>query len=120
VAGSVAVGIVFWFVASVLVWWIGAMAMRAGSEFPALLRAVGFSAAPLVALAVCAPLTGRIALLASLAIHSWAAVVFGSAVKSALGAPPLRSIAVASSALLATITLLVMAASVLIRMALLD
>ena len=120
VAGNAAVGIVFWFVASVLVWRIGALARPPGADFPALLRAVGFSAAPLAALAICAALSGRSALFASLAIHSWAAVVFASAVKPALGAPLLRSLVVAGSALLATIALLVLAAGVLIRMALLD
>jgi hypothetical protein len=119
-AGSPAIGAVVWLVAAVLAWEIGARWTGARSDFPALLRALGFAAAPLVALALCAGLSGTPRTLWWIGVHLWATLAFGVAVRSALDVSPVRALVVCVSALGIAVLLLALAAAVLFDTAFLD
>jgi len=120
IAGSLAIGVLVWLVAAVLAWGIGARWTEARSDFGALLRALGFAAAPLVALALCAGLSGTPRTLWWIGVHLWATLAFGVAVRSALDVSPVRALVVCVSALGIAILLLALAAAVLFDTAFLD
>ena len=119
-AGSPAIGAVVWIVAAVLAWEIGARWTGVRSDFPALLRALGFAAAPLIALGGCAWLSGWPRTLWWVGCHLWATLAFGIAVRSALDVSPVRALVVCASALGMTLALLFAAAAVLFDAAFLD
>jgi hypothetical protein len=120
IAGSPAIGVVVWLVAAVLAWAIAAEWIGGRSDFPALLRALGFAAAPLIALGGCAWLSGWPRTLWWVGCHLWATLAFGIAVRSALDVSPVRALVVCASALGMTLALLFAAAAVLFDAAFLD
>lgn len=120
IAGSPAMGAVVWLVAAVLAWEIGARWTGVRSDFAALLRALGFAAAPLVALVACAGLSGTPRTLWWIGAHLWATLAFAVAVRSALAVSPVRALLVCVSALGIAVLLLALAAAVLFDIAFLD
>lgn len=118
--GSPAVGLVVWMVAAVLVWGIAAEALARAPEFSPLLRTLGFAAAPLVGLAVCAALPPPAARIWWGVVHAWATLAFAIAVREGLGVSMLRALVVCVVALGIALVLLLLAAAVLIDAAFLD
>jgi len=119
-AGSPAIGAVVWLVAAVLAWEIGARWTGVRSDFSALLRALGFAAGPLIALIVCAGLSGTPRTLWWIGVHLWATLAFAVAVRSALDVSAVRALLVCVSALGIAVLLLALAAAVLFDTAFLD
>ena len=118
--GSPAVGVLVWLVAAVLVWGIGVEWLGHRSDFPRLLRALGFAAAPLVTLALCAALPRALADLWWVAVHVWATLAFGVAAREALHTSSVRALLVCAAALGIALALLFLAAAVLLDAAFID
>jgi hypothetical protein len=120
IAGSAAIGVVVWFVGAVLAWEIAARWAGSRSEFPEVLRAVGFAAAPLIALVACAVLPRTMRSAWWIGAHLWATLAFAVALRAALRISPVRALLVCVSALGTAILLLVLSAAVLFDTAFLD
>jgi hypothetical protein len=118
--GSPAVGLVVWMVAAVLVWGIAAEVLVRAPEFSPLLRTLGFAAAPLVGLAICAALPAPAARVWWGLVHAWATLAFAVAVREGLGVSALRALVVCLVSLGIALVLLLLAAAVLIDAAYLD
>lgn len=111
--GGLSIGLVAWLLAAAAVWWMGVEWLGHASDFPSLLRALGFAAVPLIALAPCALLPAPGRSLAAAALHAWATLAFVAAVRAALGATLLRALWICAAALAIGMLLLVLAAGFL-------
>jgi hypothetical protein len=118
--GSPAVGLGVWMVAAVVVWGIAAEVLVRAPEFSPLLRTLGFAAAPLVGLAICAALPAPAARVWWGLVHAWATLAFAVAVREGLGVSALRALVVCLVSLGIALVLLLLAAAVLIDAAFLD
>jgi hypothetical protein len=118
--GGSALGVGVWLVAAVLVFCIGVQLLGHASGFPELLRTLGFAAAPLVTLALCAALPAPAARFWWGAVHVWATFAFVIAVREALGVSTLRALTVCVAAIGIAFALLFSAAAFLFDTAFID
>jgi hypothetical protein len=118
--GSPAVGVIVWLVAAVLVWGIAVEFLGHRSDFPTLVRVLGFAAAPLVTLSLCAVLPRGLSQVWWVAVHLWATLAFGKAAREALEISPVRALCVCVAALAIALVLLFLAGAVLLDYAFLD
>lgn len=106
IAGSPAVGIVIWLVGATMIWGVGVQRFGYSSDYPELLRTLGFAAAPLVWLAVCALPLGAAARAVQALVHAWAILALVVAVREALDVSSTRALVVCLTVLAITLGLL--------------
>lgn len=104
VVGSTVVAVVAWLVCGVLIWGIGVRRFGYASDYPEVLRTVGFAAAPLLLLVLGALPLGAARPWFSAGIHLWAALALFVAVREALDVSAGRAAVVCALALLVIVT----------------
>ena len=92
IVGSVAVGLVLWVVASLLLALLGRRFFEGTTDLREMLRTIGFAAAPLFFLAPTGLLPGPLHGILSVLIHGWAAVAAVVAVREALDLSTTRAL----------------------------
>jgi hypothetical protein len=97
-AVSVFAAFVVWFAVTAAVTTVGVRIFHGSSSFDELLRTVGFAAAPLVILAVCALPLGGVGTAISFGVHAVAIEALVVAVRQALDIDTARAIAVCAGA----------------------
>ncbi len=106
VAGSPAVGLVVWLVAATLIWGVGVQRFGYSSDYPELLRTLGFAAAPFVWLVVCVLPLGAVERAIQALVHAWAILALVVAVREALDVSNTRALTVCLMVLAITFGLL--------------
>jgi hypothetical protein len=104
--GSPLVAIATWLGGSVLIWGIGVKRFEYTSDYPELLRTLGFAAPPLLFLVLCALPIGVVALWVWFVAHAWATLVMVVAVREALDVTGIRALIVCALAFGVTLMLL--------------
>lgn len=103
--GSPVVAVVVWLVASLLIWGIGVRRFAYSSDYPELVRTLGFAAAPLLLLALSALPLGAFEPVLWVGAHAWASAALLVAVREALDVPMSRALVVCALALGVTLAL---------------
>jgi hypothetical protein len=104
--GGAVVALAVWLCAGVLIWSVGVRHFGYDANLPELLRTIGFAAAPLVFLALCAaPLEG-LEVWVQLGAHTWASLALVVAVREALDVSWNRALVVCALTLALTLGLL--------------
>jgi hypothetical protein len=97
--GSPIVAVVVWLVASLLIWGIGVRRFAYSSDYPELVRTLGFAAAPLLLLVLCVLPLGGFEPALWIGAHVWACVALLVAVREALDVTMSRALVVCALAL---------------------
>ena len=105
VVGTLA-GILIWLAAAALIWAIGVRRFEYTSSYRELLRTLGFAAAPLVWLALCALPLGPLALVVWWVAHAWAILALIVAAREALDVSTQQALVVCVLSLLVALALL--------------
>lgn len=105
--GSAVVGWIAWLGFSFVVWIVGVKTFQCTSDYRELLRTLGFAAAPLLGLVVCALPLGSAAPLVWIALHAAALAAFVVAARSALDVSWSRAVLISSLAIASIATLIV-------------
>jgi hypothetical protein len=112
--GSPLVGVIVWLVAATLIWGIGVRRFGYTSDYPELLRTLGFAAAPLVILVLTALPGGFVGSLIWVLAHGWATLALVVATRAALDVPSAQALFVCVLALAATLGALFVAGLLLV------
>lgn len=97
--GSTVAGLLMWLVAACTIWAIGVVRLGGTSDYPELLRTLGFAAAPLVWLALCALPLGMVSTGIWWLAHGLAIVAMVAAIRAALDVTTERALLVCLLAL---------------------
>jgi hypothetical protein len=100
------VSLVFWAVGAVLVWGIATRHFGLDVRYVRVLRTLGFAAAPLLLLCVCAVTVGALQTSVWVAAHGWSLISLAVAVREALDVSQNRALVVLALALVVTLALL--------------
>lgn len=100
------VSLVFWAVGAVLVWGIATRHFGLGVRYVQVLRTLGFAAAPLLLLGLCALVGGVLHTAIWALAHGWSLLSLVVAVREALGVSHRRALVVLVLALVVTLALL--------------
>jgi hypothetical protein len=112
--GSPIVGVIIWLVGATLIWGIGVRRFGYTSDYPELLRTLGFAAAPLVVLVLAALPVGIVGSVVWVLAHGWAMLALVVAVRAALDVPLAQALTVCLLALAATLGSLFVAGLLLV------
>ncbi len=105
VFGGILAGFVGWVLGTLIIWLIGVQMFRHSSDFPELLRTLGFASAPQIALVVAILPLGPLSALIALAVLGVSIAAFVIAVRQALDVTTGRAVFVCVLALMANLSL---------------
>ena len=106
IVGSTLAGVVIWLAAAALIWAIGVRRFEYTSSYPELLRTLGFAAAPLLWLCLCALPMGSVATVVWAVVHTWSILALVVAAREALDVSTQQALVVCVLSLLAAFALL--------------
>ncbi len=108
-------GIAGWFVGSALIWFVGVRWFEHESDYPELLRTLGFASAPQLLLVAGVLPLGPLRGLLALAVFGWSIAAWVVAVREALDVPTSRAVSVCLLAFLLQLLLVLLFAAIGLR-----